>query len=609
MPDIIQLLPDSVANQIAAGEVIQRPASVVKELLENAVDAGSSAIKLIVKDAGKTLIQIIDNGCGMSETDARMSFERHATSKIRKADDLFALRTKGFRGEALASIGAIAHVELKTKKTEDQTGVSILMEGSEIKKQESCACTDGTSFSVKNLFYNVPARRNFLKTDAVEIRHIIDEFERVALVHPEIYFSFHHNNTEIFNLEKGTFIQRIVAVFGNNYKQRLVAVDEETNYVKIKGYISKPENAKKTRGEQFFFINKRFIKSPYLNHAIQAAYQKLIPTGTFPSYFIMLELDPKTIDINIHPTKTEIKFEDERAVYSILLSVVRQSLGKNNLTPSIDFEQETSFNLLPIPKDKIVIAPEIKVNKQFNPFKTEISYPRNETPLERSNKNNWGKLYENHLVVEQKNVPEKNIFSNEKTDHRLESDKQILGQLHGKYILVSDESGLFIIDQQAAHERVLYEYYLENSQKKILKTQQQLFPQTVQFSVGDFELLKSLQEEMKAMGFDIREFGKNTFIVQGLPTEGITSDCKNFMEELLEQYKHASSELKSDKTENLARAMAKNTAIKSGKILREEEMRGLIDNLFICKTPAFSPSGKPVMMNWSMEELDKKFKK
>jgi DNA mismatch repair protein MutL len=348
MADIIQLLPDSVANQIAAGEVVQRPASAVKELMENALDAGAKSIKLIVKDAGKTLIQVIDNGCGMSETDARMSFERHATSKIRKADDLFAIRTMGFRGEALASIAAIAQVELKTKRIGDEVGVKIEIEGSELKSQEACNAPEGTSISIKNLFYNVPARRNFLKTDSVELRHIIDEFQRVAIPNPEVAFSLHHNNSEIFNLTAGNLKQRLMGIFGNSYNSRLVPVEEDTDIVKIKGFVIKPEFAKKTRGEQFFFLNKRFIKNAYLHHAVQAAFDQLLPDDSFASYFLMLDVNPKTIDINIHPTKTEVKFEDEKAIYAFLRSTVKKSLGQFNIAPSLDFDQEAHLYNMPL---------------------------------------------------------------------------------------------------------------------------------------------------------------------------------------------------------------------------------------------------------------------
>ena len=612
MPDIIQLLPDSVANQIAAGEVIQRPASAVKELMENAVDSGATEIKLIVKDAGKTLIQVMDNGSGMSETDARMSFERHATSKIKKADDLFNIQTKGFRGEALASIAAIAHVELKTKKHDNEIGTQIIIEGSELKSQDASSCPSGTSFLVKNLFFNVPARRNFLKSDPVEFRHIIDEFQRVALVHPEITFSLHHNNSEIFHLEKGSFKQRILGVFGNNYNQRLVPVEESTDIVKVSGYVGKPEFAKKTRGEQFFFVNKRFIKSPYLHHAIQTAYHELLSSENFPSYFIMLEVDPKCIDINIHPTKTEIKFEDEKSIYAILRSAVKQALGKNNIAPSIDFNQEASiYNIPPPPQDALLKPPVTKVNPDYNPFKVEKNVAV--SPRELSNKSNWEKLYsgftnkEQVLTGEKKQEVQHTIYP-ESEDDTEKLDQKINYQLHNRYIVSPTKAGFIIIDQQAAHERILYEQFRESIAKNKGASQQDLFPKSIEFTAADFELLKGLQDEIKALGFDMREFGKNTFVIHGLPSDLVGNDSKEMLEKLIEGFKQNSSELKLDKKESLARSLAKNTSIKSGKILTNEEMNFLADRLFACEMPYSTADGKPTVITFTLEELNKRFK-
>lgn len=610
MPDIIQLLPDSVANQIAAGEVIQRPASAVKELLENAVDAGGTDIKLIVKDAGKTLIQIIDNGCGMSETDARMSFERHATSKIKKAEDLFNIRTKGFRGEALASIAAIAHVELKTKRHEDEVGTQIIIEGSEIKSQGACSSPAGTSFSIKNLFYNVPARRNFLKSDAAELRHIIDEFQRVAMVHPEIAFSFHHNNAEVFHLDKGSFKQRLIGIFGNNYNTRLVPVEETTDIVKISGYIVKPEYAKKTRGEQFFFVNQRFIKSPYLHHSVLNAYQDLISGDSFPSYFLMLEVDPKSIDINIHPTKTEIKFEDEKSIYAILRSSLKQALGKHNIAPSIDFNQEASiYNLPPPPKDALLKPPTIKVDTSYNPFDAE---KRQATIRETSNRANWEKLYSgfSEESLPQEEMKQAGQFSTDSLngDAHAHSSKTNY-QLHNQYIISSIKSGFIIIDQQAAHERILYEKYFQALKKNKASSQQELFPATVEFSTADFGLVKELEEDINALGFDIREFGKNTFVIHGVPSDATGPDSKKLLEKLIEGYKNNASELQMDKRGNLARSMARSTAIRSGKILGNEEMNALIDQLFACEMPYSNFNGKPILVTFTLEDLNKKFKK
>lgn len=612
MPDIIHLLPDSVANQIAAGEVVQRPASAVKELMENALDAGSTRIKLIVKDAGKTLIQIIDNGCGMSETDARMSFERHATSKIRKADDLFAIRTMGFRGEALASIAAIAQVELKTRRIGDELGVQIDIEGSEIKSQETVSCPEGTSICIKNLFFNVPARRNFLKTDSVELRHIIDEFHRVSIPNPDVAFSLHHNNTEIFHLEPGSLKQRLMGIFGNSYNTRLVPVEENTGIVKIKGFVIKPDFAKKTRGEQFFFLNKRFIKNGYLHHAVQSAFEQLLPSDSFASYFLMLDVDPKTIDINIHPTKTEVKFEDEKAIYAFLRSAVKKSLGQFNIAPSIDFDQEAHLYNMPLkPVDGIYKQPTIKVDENYNPFKTE---KKEAAERALSNNANWEKLYSRHvdnqLTFEIKKEEEQQQTIDTDWDNELhESNKKSTYQLHNKYILTHIKTGFMVIDQQGAHERILYERILEGFEKNKSATQQELFPKTIELNTPDFELIKELSSEIQSMGFDISEFGKNTFVIHGVPADTADFDAVALLEGLLENYKQNLLELKSDKRENLARSMARNTAVKSGKALSQEEMHNIIDELFACKMPYSTPGGKPTITTFSSDDLDKRFKK
>lgn len=615
MPDIIHLLPDSVANQIAAGEVVQRPASAVKELMENSLDAGSTHIKLHVKDAGKTLIQVIDNGCGMSETDARMSFERHATSKIKKADDLYAIRTMGFRGEAMASIAAIAQVELKTKRIEDEVGVHILIEGGEIKSQEVCTCPDGTTISVKNLFFNVPARRNFLKNDSVELRHIIDEFQRVAIPNPHIAFSLHHNNTEVFHLEKGALKQRIMGIFGNSYNNRLVPVEENTSIVNIKGFVIKPEFAKKTRGEQFFFLNKRFIRNSYLHHAVQTAFEELLPKDSHASYFLMLEVDPKTIDINIHPTKTEVKFEDEKAVYAFLRSAIKKSLGQFNITPSIDFNQESHLYNMPLkPVDGIIRQPTIKVNPDYNPFKNDTPKDYKPSSRELSNHSNWEQLYTKHTTKQ----PQFEIKKEEETQHIIDTDwdnefhestKKLTYQLHNRYILSHIKTGFIVIDQQGAHERILYERMLDAFEKNQSATQQELFPKTLELNAADFALVKELQEEIKGLGFDIREFGKNTFVIHGVPAATVNYESSALLEGLLENFKQNQQELKLNKRENIARSMARNMSVKSGKALSQEEMNSLIDELFACKMPYSTPGGKPTVSTFSLEELDKRFKK
>ena len=615
MSDIIHLLPDSVANQIAAGEVVQRPASAVKELMENALDAGSSNIKLLVKDAGKTLIQVIDNGCGMSETDARMSFERHATSKIRKADDLFAIRTMGFRGEALASIAAIAQVELKTKRIGDEVGVKIEIEGSELKNHEVCLCPEGSSISVKNLFYNIPARRNFLKNDSVELRHVIDEFQRVAIPNPNIAFSLYHNTTEIFHLETGSLKQRLMAIFGSSYNTRLVPVEEDTNIVKIKGFVIKPEFAKKTRGEQFFFLNKRFIKNPYLHHAVQSAFEELLPKDSFASYFLLLDVDPKTIDINIHPTKTEVKFEDEKTIYAFLRSAVKKSLGQFNIAPSIDFNQEAHLYNMPLkPLDGIFKQPTIKVDPNYNPFEKDSATAYKPSDRELSNRSNWEKMYSRHadnqLEIEIKKEEEIQQTINTAWEHELhESNKKSTYQLHNKYILSHLKTGFMVIDQQGAHERILYERVFETFEKHKSITQQELFPKTIELNATDFALVKELQTEIKEIGFDISEFGKNTYIIHGVPADTIDHDSAALLEGLIENYKQNLQELKTNKRENLARSMARNMSIKSGKVLTQEEMNNLIDELFACKMPYSTPSGKPAITTFSIDELDKRFKK
>jgi len=569
-----------------------------------------------VKDAGKTLIQIIDNGCGMSETDARMSFERHATSKIQKAEDLFAIRTMGFRGEALASIAAIAQVELKTKRIGDDIGVKIDIEGSELKHQEACSCPEGTSISVKNLFYNVPARRNFLKTDSVELRHIIDEFQRVAIPNPQVAFTFHNNNTEVFHLPVGNMKQRLMAIFGSSYNNRLVPVEEDTAIVKIKGYVIKPDFAKKTRGEQFFFLNKRFIKSAYLHHAVQSAFEQLLPNDSYASYFLLLDVDPKTIDINIHPTKTEVKFEDEKAIYAYLRAAIKKSLGQFNIAPSLDFNQEAHLYNMPLkPADGIYKQPIIKIDPNYNPFKTDTSRGVEISERELSNRANWEKMYSRHADTQLEFEIKKEEENTQQTintdwDNELhESNLKSSYQLHNKYILTHIKTGFMVIDQQGAHERILYERIIDAFEKNKSATQQELFPKTIELNTSDFALVKELQPEIQSMGFDISEFGKNTFVIHGIPADTADTDSVALLEGLIENYKQNLMELKSDKKENLARSMARNRAIKSGKNLTQEEMNNLIDELFACKMPYSTPNCKPTITTFSSEDLDKRFKK
>jgi len=619
MPDIIKLLPDAVANQIAAGEVVQRPASAVKELLENAIDSGADKIQLIIKDAGKSLIQVIDNGCGMSATDARMCFERHATSKINKAEDLFAIRTMGFRGEAMASIAAIAQVELKTKKHEDELGSTITIEGSMVIHQEACAAPNGTSISVKNLFYNIPARRNFLKSNSVETRHIIDEFHRVALAHPEIYFTLHHDGQEVYHLPQTQLKQRIIHLLGSHYNEKLVPVDEETSIMQVKGFIGKPSSAKKTRGDQFFFVNNRFIKDAYLNHAVKIAFEELLPDDYFPLYYLFIEIDPAKIDINVHPTKTEIKYQDEKAIYAIIRSAVKRALGKHNITPTLDFNQETAFQgmISAKPFDEIT-PPSIKFNPDFNPFQEQQNSTK-EIPFlrsigdKKSIPSQWDTLYQIAYAKEQLQSSfdlneDKKITTG---DDKIESinGRQVF-QLHQRYIITQIKSGLMLVDQQAAHERILYERFLIQLEENKGSSQQSLFPQTVTLNTTDFALAMELLSDLQALGFQIRAFGKNTLVIEGVPADlQENNDLAAMLEQLIESFKNNHTILKLEKRDNLAKTLAKNSAIKAGTTLKTEEMNDLIDQLFACKLPNASIYGKQVIIKITLEELIEKFNK
>ncbi|GAA3969990.1 DNA mismatch repair endonuclease MutL [Mucilaginibacter dorajii] len=620
MSDIIQLLPDAVANQIAAGEVVQRPASAVKELVENAIDAGAGKIQLIIKDAGKSLIQVIDDGCGMSLTDARMCFERHATSKIRKADDLFAIRTMGFRGEAMASIAAIAQVELKTRRHEDELGTCIFIEGSEVISQEACSANTGTSISVKNLFYNTPARRNFLKSNPVEMRHIIDEFQRVALANPQIFFTLHHDGQEVYHLPGAGLKQRIVHLFGNNYNHRLVPVEEDTTIINLRGFVGKPEFARKTRGEQFFFVNYRFIRDAYLNHAVLTAFEELLPDDCFPFYVLFIDIDPSKIDINVHPTKTEIKYQDEKAIYAIIRSAVKRSLGRYNITPSLDFDQENSIEHLITPKPfEEIIAPTISFNPDFNPFAAEKK-PQREYPNFRDSSSNdhrgsaipinWDTLYEisKRETNLQHEMHEEKVIAVDEQEVSKPSERQLF-QIHNRFILSQIKSGFMLIGQQAAHERILYERFLQQLQNHSGVSQQSLFPQSVTLNGADFELLRELLPDIKALGFDIREFGKNTVVVDGIPADLNNVGEHELLEHLLEGFKNNMAILKVDKRDNLARSLARNAAIKTGTKLSLEEMNQLIDQLFACQSPNQALNGKPVISTFTLAELMERFEK
>jgi DNA mismatch repair protein MutL len=600
VPDIINLLPENIANQIAAGEVVQRPSSVVKELLENAVDAGATQVSLLVKDGGKTLIQVIDNGKGMSETDARMCFERHATSKIKTADDLFAISTKGFRGEALAAISSVAQVELKTKTADTSAGTSVIIEGGNFISQEPCQCATGTSFSVKNLFFNVPARRNFLKDDAIELRYIIDEFERVAMAHTDVAFKLISNTNEVYNLPASNLLLRIAGLAGNTLKDKLVAVNEQTPNISITGYVGTPASSKKKRGLQYFFVNNRFIKNAYLDHAVKSAYYQLIPEGENPAYFIFITVPPNVIDVNIHPTKTEIKFEDEKTVYAILKTSVKRALGKNNLAPSIDFDVEQIVEFNYSKNQGVPQAPKIDYNPSYNPF--------NEKVETRANNGDWKTLYEDYVKPENQHSfaqqTEESLFHAQKAE--VAFDKVF--QLQGKYIVAITGDGLLLIDQQRAHERIMYEHYKKSAQHPI-HSQQELFPQTIELSSADMFLLKDLSDDLKNLGFDIAPFGKDTIVVQGVPADLSSLNSVEVLNGVLENYKLNNLDIKLDKGENICRALAQNTCIKYGKELQSEEMKLLVEHLFACEEHAYSPQGKIVYTQINQTDIDKLFKR
>ncbi len=603
MADIIQLLPDSVANQIAAGEVIQRPASVVKELLENALDAGATEITLIVKEAGKTLIQVVDNGVGMSETDARLCFEKHATSKIKTADDLFALSTMGFRGEALASIAAIAHVELKTKQPNSELGTCILIEGSEVVSQNACQHQTGTSILVKNLFYNVPARRNFLKSNTAELRHIIDEFQRVALTSPDVAFTFYNNGQILFQLKTTNLKQRIIGIFGSNYNERLVPLKQESAHVTISGFIGKPEFAKKTRGEQFFFANNRFIKHPYFHHAVANTFQELIPENAVPSYFIFIEVDPKSIDVNIHPTKVEVNFIDKRLIYAVLSSSIKKALAEHNLTPTLDFETEPGFDF-DFPADRPIRPPQIKINPDYNPFESP-SKKASSYPIEKeANTSHWEKMY---IPSDEETLDKDSIESFQPNAiDEAEENKQNVVQSGLKYIVTSVKSGLMIINQQLAHERILFERYLQQFQSGKRASQQLLFPIQLHFTVSDSEIINQLLPDLKEIGFDIERFSQQNFVANGTPPDVTESQIQAILEQIIENHK-AIKDFDKDRKIYFAKSMARQLAIKAGKRLKTEEMTQMINALFACQLPEQSPGGQTIIKIIETKDIDEKF--
>lgn len=601
MPDIIKLLPDSVANQIAAGEVIQRPASLVKELIENSVDAGSKSIKVIIKNAGRTLVQVIDDGSGMSETDARLSFERHATSKIRQAEELFSIITKGFRGEALASIAAVAMVELKTRTNTEDIGTFITISASKVEEQEPVSCPVGSNIAVKNLFFNIPARRKFLKSDNTEIRHIIHEFERVSIAHPDIKFNLFHNDKELFNLPATNPRQRIIGLFGKSINNALVNIDTESSLIKLSGFIGKPEFARKTFGEQYFFINKRYMRHPYFHRAIMEAYENVLAPESIPSYFIFMEADPAAIDVNIHPTKTEIKFENERMIWQVIHASVREAIGKFNIAPSIDFNTEGVIDI-PLPSGGTCNPPEIEINPGFNPFSEEDRYHRPSISFDKDkgeNLSNWEKLYEG-MERREPETEDKTLFK--------DSSSGKFMQIKSKYILCQVKSGLMLIDQKRAHERILYDKFLSSIENNNPPSQKTLFPVSIELDKGDLAILSELEEDLLGMGFVTSYLGNNTISINAYPADSLNDDPIEMLEILLQEYKSTLQDPAFDKKEILASSLARATAIPYGRLLKTEEMQELFDTLFASPTPNYSPGGKPVINIITLEELDKRLK-
>lgn len=607
MPDIIQLLPDNIANQIAAGEVIQRPASVVKELIENAIDANSTEIKLIIKGAGKTLIQVIDNGKGMSDTDARMCFERHATSKIKKAADLFSISTKGFRGEALASIAAIAHVELITKTHKEDIGRKLQISGSKVTKQEPVQAQSGTMFSVKNLFFNVPARRKFLKSDPVELKHIIEEFKRIALAHPDVFFAMYHNDQEIYHLPSSNYRQRIVAILGKNVNDKLVPIEEDTEIVKVTGFVGKPEAAKKTKGDQFIFVNDRYIKSNYLNHAIRSAYEELIVKESYPLYVLYISVDPAKIDINVHPTKTEIKFEEERLIYNYIKVAIKHALGHYNVSPTLDFGTNTNFGN-PIDNSRSFG----KINDEYN-LKGKSNFGSGQSSIEKSNLKAWEQIYaglqdqkEDQPVEEQQSftIPSKISVEEGKEATKIEEGKAPY-QIHNTYILSHIKSGFLLIDQQSAHERILYEQNLSSMSSHQRLTQKELFPRTIELDNAKATIMQTILPKVNALGFEIEEFGDKTFLIHGIPAGLAGShDATSLMEKLIDQYV-SNMEFQLGIEENLARSLAVSAAIRRGKPLEVSEMKLLVDQLFACEVPYKSPTGRRCIVTMDLDTIQK----
>ena len=583
-------MSDAVANQIAAGEVIQRPASVVKELMENAVDAEAGSIKVIISEAGKAMIQVIDDGTGMNENDARRCFERHATSKISRAEDLFAIKTRGFRGEALASMAAVAEVSLKTKKKGEELGTHVRISGSRLEVHEPVQTPPGANFQVKNLFFNIPARRKFLKSDHTELRHIINEFNHVALTHPHVECALSHNQAEILHLPPTNLRKRIIGIFGKATSSYLIPLETETSLIKISGFIGKPEYARKTYGEQYFFANSRFVKHPYFHKAVMSGYEQILAPDHVPSYFIFFETDPSKVDVNIHPSKTEVKFEDERAIWQILLAAVKEAIGRHNLSPSLDFDKEGVIDIPVLPRDKEVHIPEISTNPDYNPFEEDrpISGSRPAQHYTNSRFQGWEQLFE-PAVVSEATV----------TRHL---------QVKNKYIFSPVKSGVMMIDQRRAHERILYEKMRLAQHKNQPMAQKTLFPETIRLGAEDYQVCLQMLDELAGLGYDIRDFGNNTIVVHGLPSEVALSRAEDTLESLLEQYKNLEGVTENDARDRIAQAAAKASAIEYGRSLSGEEMKKLVDQLFACSQPNYTPSGKPTVKIIDLAEIETYFK-
>lgn len=609
MADTIHLLPDHIANQIAAGEVIQRPASAVKELLENAVDAGANKIQLIINDAGKALIQVIDNGKGMSPKDAQNAFGRHATSKISTIEDLFQIRTMGFRGEALASIAAVAQVQLKTRRAEDETGTEVMVENSKIVESNETACPVGTSISMKNLFFNVPARRNFLKSNAAELKHIIDEFTRVALAFPEIFFSLNNNGQEVFHWEGGSFKQRAIQVLGNSYNAKLVAVGEHTDYLNIAGFVGKPETAKKTRSDQYFFVNRRFIKSAYLHHAVANAFEGLIPKESFPSYILYIDVDPAQVDINVHPTKQEIKFEDDKIIYAFVQAAVKHALAQFSIAPSLDFSLDANIQSLdavqkPFTEEKINQTTSNSLYAGFTQKNQAHFIPKSSSNNKQDGQ--WKDYFstipsaepENEYIVK----PSSMGFTETQNKLSILEDATLI-QIHNTYIIAPADSGFLMIHQQLAHERILYEKY-QKASMQAHATQKSLFPVVLELSASDTALLEEIIPDLAMIGYELESFGPNSFVIQGIPADVDAGNEKNAIELLLEQFKHFSTNLNFSKREKLIRCMSRQMAIKAGKELTTLEMRTLINSLSECETPQVTATGAPTYISLNEAYID-----